>query len=85
MAYQLQIRRAAAKELATIAEPYRARLKDAIAALADEPRPEGCKKLKGFDDVYRVRVADYRVTYQIQDKILIVIVIKVGHRREVYR
>jgi mRNA interferase RelE/StbE len=85
MPYRIEIPRSAAKELAAIAEPHRANLKAAILALADSPRPNGCKKLKGLDDVYRIRVGDYRVSYQIRDKTLIVIVVKVGHRREVYR
>ncbi|MBE9010662.1 type II toxin-antitoxin system RelE/ParE family toxin [Pseudanabaenaceae cyanobacterium LEGE 13415] len=57
-----------------------------VEALADDPRPDGCKKLKGEKDLYRIRVLkSYRVVYEIQDKQLVVTVIKVGHRRNIYR
>jgi mRNA interferase RelE/StbE len=61
-------------------------IESAIDSLAAEPRPDGCKKLKGEDSLYRIRVArKYRIIYEIKDKKLIVTVVKVGHRREVYR
>jgi mRNA interferase RelE/StbE len=53
--------------------------------LAHDPRPSGVKKLQGLDDTYCVRVGDYRVVYEIQDNLLIVLVLSVAHRREVYR
>ena len=56
-----------------------------IQSLANEPRPIGVKKLSGEKDIYRVRVGNYRVLYQIVDKVLVVAVVSVGHRREVYR
>ncbi|MGA0557011.1 type II toxin-antitoxin system RelE family toxin [Larkinella sp. VNQ87] len=56
---------------------------EAIKALADNPRPFGCKKLKGRKG-YRIRVGDYRVVYEINDGILVVLIIDVGHRREIY-
>ena len=55
-----------------------------IEALEEEPRPSGCKKLAG-SDLWRIRVGDYRVVYSIQDTRLVVLVVRVGHRREVYR
>ncbi|MBP7619691.1 MAG: type II toxin-antitoxin system RelE/ParE family toxin [Gemmatimonadales bacterium] len=55
-----------------------------IDRLADDPRAPGCEKLAG-QDLYRVRVGTYRIVYQIQDAILVVVLAKVGHRREVYR
>jgi len=58
---------------------------DAIRSLQAHPRPAGCKKLAGNADYYRIRVGDYRVLYEIRDRVLLVLVIKVGHRREVYR
>ena len=54
-------------------------------ALAANPRPRGVKKLTGLDDLYRIRVADYRIVYQIQDDRLIVLVVRIGHRKDVYR
>lgn len=58
---------------------------EAILALGENPRPKGASKLSGQRPFYRVRVGDYRVIYEIQEKILVVLVIKVGHRREVYQ
>jgi mRNA interferase RelE/StbE len=56
----------------------------AIDKLPDNPRPSGCRKLKGAD-VYRIRVGDYRVVYEIHDDVLIVLVVRVAHRSEVYK
>jgi mRNA interferase RelE/StbE len=53
--------------------------------LAADPRPSGCKKLTGNTDYYRMRVGDYRVLYEVRDRDVLVLVIKIGHRREVYR
>jgi mRNA interferase RelE/StbE len=61
------------------------RLDPAILALADQPRPPGCLKLSGQDSLWRIRVGDYRIVYQIQDEILLILVVNVGHRREIYR
>jgi mRNA interferase RelE/StbE len=69
--------------LEAINEPYYSSIKTAIYSLTDNPRPNGYKKLKGQDG-YRIRVGDYRIIYQIQDKILVVEVIDLGHRKEIY-
>lgn len=61
------------------------RLDPAILALAANPRPPGCVKLSGEDALWRIRVGDYRVVYQIRDDVLLVLVVNVGHRREIYR
>lgn len=58
---------------------------DAIEALEENPRPSGCVKLAGDENLYRIRVGDYRIVYEIRDSVLIVTIIKVRHRREVYR
>jgi mRNA interferase RelE/StbE len=62
-----------------------ARLVAAMRGLASQPRPPGCDKLVGQGDLYRIRVGDYRVVYQVRDEALLVLVVKIGHRREVYR
>jgi mRNA interferase RelE/StbE len=62
----------------------RLRIAAAILTLADNPRPRGCKKLTG-QDLYRVRVGDYRVVYEIHDDVLVVLVVRVAHRREAYK
>lgn len=74
----------AQKQLAAIPAPYRAKLGKAIDALAENPRPHGCKKLVG-DVLYRIRVGEYRVIYNVDDKAITVIVTKAAHRREAYR
>jgi mRNA interferase RelE/StbE len=58
---------------------------DAIRALGADPRPPGCKELAGDIAYYRIRVGDYRVLYEVRDREILVLVIKIGHRREVYR
>jgi mRNA interferase RelE/StbE len=57
----------------------------AVEALADDPRPNGCRKLVGSENAYRIRVGDYRVIYTVDDVILIVAIESVRHRREAYR
>jgi mRNA interferase RelE/StbE len=61
------------------------RLVRAVYALADDPRPAGCKKLVGDKNLWRVRVGDYRILYEIHDKRLLVLVVRVAHRKDVYR
>jgi mRNA interferase RelE/StbE len=63
----------------------KARIYQALVDLAEDPRPVGSTKLQGSDNLYRIRVSDYRVIYAIQDAVLIVLVVEIGHRREVYR
>ncbi len=84
--YKLVIKASAAKELEAVdGKRNRQRLVEAIGALADNPRPQGVEKLSGMKDRFRIRVGDYRVVYAIEDRVLTVFVVKVGHRREVYR
>ena len=82
--YSLEIKRSAAKELAQVPPKDRGRIIARIQALADDPRPVGAEKLSG-QDRYRVRQRDYRVLYEIEDHILRIMVVKIGHRRDVYR
>ena len=82
--YSIQLTRSAAKELERIPLKDRRRIVDRITALADDPRPAGVERLSG-DDKYRIRQGDYRILYEIVDHELIVAVVRVGHRREVYR
>ena len=83
MVYQVILRKRAVKALEKINEPYYTALKQAIYNLARNPRPQDCKKLKGRDG-YRIRVADYRIIYDIFDDILTVDVIDLGHRKDIY-
>ena len=61
------------------------RLREALDGLAVDPRPPGCVKLQGESELYRVRVGDHRIVYQIQDAALVVLVVRIGNRREIYR
>jgi mRNA interferase RelE/StbE len=84
--YRVLIKQSAAKELEALPNKNaRQRVVARIRALADEPRPAGCEKLSGHRDRYRVRQGIYRVVYSISDKELLVFVVKVGHRKDVYR
>ncbi len=82
--YSLEIKPSAQKELDALDDKLFARLDQKILALADNPRPTGCKKLKGYKDQWRIRIADYRVIYVIDDDATTVNVMQVAHRREVY-
>ena len=82
--YRLLIKPSAAKELEAVPRKDRRRLATRMRDLAEQPRPPGAEKLSGHD-LYRVRQGDYRILYEIVDHDLTVTVIKVGHRREVYR
>lgn len=85
MSYRVEIKLQAIKALKKIPNPDRRRIVRAIDALARTPRPEGCTKLAGTDDYYRVRIGDYRVVYEIADRVLTVYIIRVAHRKDVYR
>ena len=56
-----------------------------IDALMADPRPAGCRKLSNQADRYRIRVGDYRIVYEIRDRLLVILVVSVGHRRDIYR
>jgi len=84
--YRLVIKASAAKELERV-EPkrLRQRLAAALERLALDPRPAGCEKLAGVHDAYRLRQGDYRAVFAVDDQTRVVTIVKVGHRREVYR
>jgi mRNA interferase RelE/StbE len=83
MAYRIEFSSSAANQLRRLPRTVQGRLTPHIDALAETPRPPGVKKLS--DDTYRIRVGEYRVIYDIADQVLIVLVLSIGHRREVYR
>lgn len=84
-AYRVQFKPSADKALSKLPVAVQRRIVAAVDALADDPRPAGAVKLTGEDELYRVRVGDYRIVYQVQDRALLVLVVRVGHRRDVYR
>jgi len=85
MTYRVEFAKGAAKQFKALPPQVQQSLERQINRLVLEPRPRGVVKLSGESDIYRLRVGTYRVIYQIQDQQLLVLVVKVGHRREVYR
>lgn len=83
--YEIVFDSRASKELSKLDKPVARRVYKAILALSGEPRPDGCRQLSGYADLWRVRVSDYRVVYSIDDGRLVVVALHVAHRREVYR
>lgn len=84
MTYKLSIRRKAQKQLAKLPPNDYKKVKQSILDLAHDPRPPGSKKLKGRDG-WRIRQGDYRIIYEIRDDQLIIIILDVGHRKDIYR
>ena len=84
MAYEIELRPAAVRALKRVAHADRQRLQAAIALLAGDPRPPNARRLSGRPG-YRVRVGDYRIIYTVDQEVLLVVVVTLGHRREVYR
>jgi mRNA interferase RelE/StbE len=82
--YNIRIEKAVLKTLEKISEPYYSKIKLAILKLAKNPRPQGYKQLKGRDG-FRIRVAEYRIIYDIFDDILTIEIIDLGHRKEIYQ
>ena len=81
--FNVTLKKQVVKVLEKINEPYYSKIKESIYNLADNPRPVGYKKLKGRAG-YRIRVADYRIIYDIFDDILLVNVVDLGHRKDIY-
>lgn len=83
--YTVEISRRAVKTIARLERADQLRVRAAIDLLADEPRPPGCVKLAGEASAYRVRVGDYRITYEVIDDRLVIQVVRAGHRRDIHR
>ena len=85
MQYTIKIASRAQKELKKVSPPYQQKIVRAVKELALNPMPSGVKKLKGRINEYRVRVADYRVIYEIHGTEMTILVVKVGHRKAIYK
>jgi mRNA interferase RelE/StbE len=84
--YTINVLPSAARDLGQLPRPISRRVGRAIDSLADDPRPRGCEKLKvGTGNEYRIRVGDYRILYKVDDDEHLVLIVRVRHRREVYR
>jgi mRNA interferase RelE/StbE len=82
--YSVGIKRSAAKELEELSRQDRRRVIERVRALAVDPRPRGCEKLSG-EEKYRIRQGNLRILYEINDHLAVVTIVKIGHRRDVYR
>lgn len=83
--YRVEVARRAVKAVAALPRPEQRRVQAAIDLLAETPRPPGCVAMAGELSTYRVRVGSYRIVYEVHDQVLLIQVVRVGHRREVYR
>lgn len=83
--YSVVVARRAIRSIARLSRQDQRRVQAAIDLLADEPRPPGCVALAGEESVYRVRIGNYRILYEVIDARLVIQVVRVGHRRDVYR
>lgn len=83
--HSIEISRTAEKQLKKLNRDNQRRVVRAILALAEDPCPQGSRKLAGYDDVFRIRVGRYRVLYSVSGKKLVIIILKIGHRKDVYR
>lgn len=85
MTYRVEVAPAAVRQLRKFDPGARRRIQAAIELLAEQPRPNGAKKLVGGEGEWRVRTGDYRIVYEIHDDVLLVLIVTVGHRRDIYR
>lgn len=83
--YQVLFERSYIKDLKYIHPSYHKSIQEAVLALGENPRPEGYIKLKGSDNLFRIRVGPYRIIYTIQDNKLVVLVLEIGDRKDVYK
>ena len=83
--YKIQFKNSALKELRKLPKPTADQISHEIDRLSVTPRPHQCKKLNGAEDLFRIRVGNYRIIYQVQDGLLLVLIIRIGDRKEVYR
>jgi len=85
MPYRVKFSKRAEKQFKKLPSQVQQRLRLQIDALSENPHPTGVKKLEGEDNQYRIRAGNYRIVYAVQEAVLLVILLRIGHRREVYR
>jgi mRNA interferase RelE/StbE len=85
MPYRIELTHRAEKDLDRLPTDVKIRIIHKIETLSENPRPHGVEKLSGEEGFYRIRVGDYRVIYEIQDDVILVLVLRLGHRSDIYR
>ena len=85
MTYQVEFTKKAAKQFEALPAEVKSRLQLKLEMLASNPRPSGVVKLEDTDNQYRLRIGSYRIVYEVEDEILLILIIRVGHRRDVYK
>jgi len=85
MKYRIEFSPTAERQFKKLLKEVQARLKHRIDILAENPFPRGVRKLSAEEDLYRLRIGDYRIIYQVQGKALLILILKLGHRKNVYR
>lgn len=85
MAYRIELLPSAVRDLARLDKTNQQRVGRKISDLADNPRPSGSKKLRDQGNRWRLRIGDFRVVYDIRDELILILILKIGHRRDVYR
>ncbi len=85
MKYQIKILSKARRSIKKLPKSVQENIKNAVRNLGENPRPNNVKKLSGSHDLYRIRLGDYRIIYQIKDDILLIVIVMAGHRKEIYR
>jgi mRNA interferase RelE/StbE len=83
--YRIEFSPAAARQLRKLPPDVRKRVGTKIDALASDPRPPGTEKLEGQDGLLRVRAGDYRIVYTVADDVILVVIVKIGHRADIYK
>lgn len=83
--YQVEFTQKAFDDFARLPEKVQGKLSLEIDTLSDEPSPRGARKITGFDDCYRIRYGDYRLIYAVIDEHLVILIVRAGHRKDVYR
>lgn len=83
--HRVEVSATAEKQLRALGKEDQTRVLRSIQSLAEEPFPRGCRKLAGYDDVFRIRVGIFRVLYSVAKRSIVIVILKVGHRRDVYR
>ena len=83
--YSLEIARTAEKQLRKLPADARRRVAWSMLALGEEPYPPGSRKLTGYDDVFRIRIGVYRIIYSVAGLKLVIVILKIGHRKDIYR